>query len=152
MRECGCFGPTIEGDEKGCRPGLNPILFWKTIYFIIYLAALGLSCGMHDFQCVMWDFFVAALGLSSCKAQAYPLQGLWDPSSLTRDWTQVPGIARQTFNQGNPRSYSWLNGKEGERSSSCLAQNSIPKVEALRPPFWCSNYTPTFDLVLCALG
>ena len=98
------------------------------------MAALGLSCGMQDLQCVMWDFFFASLGLSSCKAQACLLQGMWDPSSLTRDGTQVPGIARWTLNQGNPRSHSWLNDKKGERSSSCLAQNSTPKVEALRPP------------------
>ena len=42
----------------------------------IYLAALGLSCGM----------------------QAYLLQGMWNLGSLTRDQTGVPCIARRILN------------------------------------------------------
>ena len=58
------------------------------VVFNIYsfiLAALGLSCGMQDLCCGMWDPLVAACGLLSCCMHA-------GSSSLTRDRTQTPCI------------------------------------------------------------
>ena len=48
--------------------------------------------------------FVVALGLlCSCNARAYLALGMWDLSSLTRDWTCVPCTGRRTLDcQGNP--------------------------------------------------
>ena len=44
---------------------------------MVYLAVLGLSCGLRELLCIMWDLLlccpdsvVAARGLSSCGAWA----------------------------------------------------------------------------------
>ena len=48
------------------------ILFFNFFFFLlIYLAALGLSCGMRDLCCGTWDLLVAACRIFSC--------GMWDP-------------------------------------------------------------------------
>ena len=48
------------------------------------------------------ESFIAARGLSGCGARAQLLCGMWDISSLTRDQTCVPCIARQFLNHRTP--------------------------------------------------
>ena len=69
--------------------------FLKNIYLFVclfVLAALGLSCGIQDLRCGMWDpllwhagSFVAACGIFSCGMHA-------GSSSPTRDRTRAPCI------------------------------------------------------------
>ena len=68
----------------------------------IYLAELGLNCGMQDLHCVMVGSFTAthrllvvAYWLSSCGTQAWLLCSMWDLSSPTKDQTFILCIARQ---------------------------------------------------------
>ena len=95
--------------------------------FNLFLAASGLSCGTRDLRWGMQDLLLWRAGsslwcagfslivtcgfsLSSCGSQApghvgsvvcgtraqLP-HGMWDPSSLTRDRTHIPCIARRTL-------------------------------------------------------
>ena len=79
-------------------------------YLSIYLAAWGLSCGTRDLSWVMRDLLllctyspVVASAVTGCDAWAQLLQDIWDLSSLTRDWTHVPCIARQILNHRTTR-------------------------------------------------
>ena len=67
---------------------------FKKISFFLYVAALGLSCIVQDFSLQPTDSLVLASGLPSYGTQAYLLHGMWDLSSLTRDWTHIPCIAK----------------------------------------------------------
>ena len=40
-------------------------LFLKNIYLFIYLAVQGLSCGMRDLCCHVWDLSLRPVGSSS---------------------------------------------------------------------------------------
>lgn len=75
------------------------------IYLFIYLPVLGLSYGMQDLPCNAGTLYlrrassvVAARRVSIWGMQAYLLSGMWDVSSLTKDWTSVPCIAKQILN------------------------------------------------------
>ena len=64
-------------------------IFFK--YLFIYLAALGLSCGMRDLS--LWH-----VDSSSFCQRAYLLHSKWDLSSPARDGTHAPCFARQILN------------------------------------------------------
>ena len=53
---------------------------------------------MQDLSLQLMDSLVVVWGLSSRGAQAWLLCGIWDRSSLTRDQTHLPCIARWILN------------------------------------------------------
>ena len=64
------------------------------------MTQLHRSCDLleyPDLATILKNIYLAALGLS-CGMQAYLLQGMWNLGSLTRDQTGVPCIARQILN------------------------------------------------------
>ena len=66
---------------------------------LINLTAWGLSCRMWDIHCIIWDLSLRCTGssvhgLSSCCVRAQLFYGMWDLSSLTKDRTCMPCIAR----------------------------------------------------------
>ena len=64
-------------------------------------AASARSRGTKDLRCIVWDR--CGHRLSSWDAGAYLLHGTWVLSSLTRDGTHVPCIARQMLNHWTTR-------------------------------------------------
>ena len=114
------FGSMIEagGYLRGGRKWIkernrkiSPSFFWIFIYLAVssqlqhvesslhhagyFVEEHGLSnCGTRSPECS---------GFSSCIAWAQLLHGMWDLSSLTRDWTCVPCIGRQTLNHWTTR-------------------------------------------------
>ena len=109
------FGSMIEagGYLRGGRKWIkernrkiSPSFFWIFIYLAVssqlqhvesslhhagyFVEEHGLSnCGTRSPECS---------GFSSCIAWAQLLHGMWDLSSLTRDWTCVPCIVRWILN------------------------------------------------------
>ena len=70
--------------------GLLPVFLFSSL-ILIYLAALGLSCGRQDLPSLFWHE-----GSFSCGMNAW-LQHVGS-SSLTRDRTQVPWIGSTACN------------------------------------------------------
>ena len=75
------------------------------IYFLIFihLVVSGLRCIMQDLPSQHADSPVVAHGLSRCDSWSQLPHSMWDLSSLTRDQTHVPCIARQIPNHWTPR-------------------------------------------------
>ena len=94
------------------------------LIFIYLLAVSGLSCGTWDFllrctgsslvvsrglqsswplQLQLAGSVVVVHGLSSCGTPAQLSRSMWDLSSLTRDGTSIPCIARRILNHWNTR-------------------------------------------------
>ena len=69
----------LDRTEQHCEHWGACIFLFKTF---IYQAALGLSCCMWGFCCVMQHVLFVAHRLSNCGAQASLLHGMWDLSSL----------------------------------------------------------------------
>ena len=64
------------------------------------MTQLRRSCDLlvyPDLATILKNIYLAALGLS-CGMQAYLHQGMWNLGSLTRDQTGVPCIARRILN------------------------------------------------------
>ena len=91
--------------------GVCICLFFWTFKFV-----LGYSC-CHFFKkdfYLLWTFFLKSLLklLQYCLwvfwgAGFWP-RGMWDPGSLTRDWTHTPSIRRQNLNHETTREVlSW---------------------------------------------
>ena len=125
-----------------CTCSRSSWLSLVSFFFLIYLAALRLSCGMWDL--CMW------CRLSSCGAQAPEhagsvvvaqaelLQNIWDLSSLTRDWTHIPCVARQILYYWTTREvlFSFLDNQYLE----CLidtSSNHFFKVTSVEVPLNC---------------
>ena len=114
------FGSMIEagGYLRGGRKWIkernrkiSPSFFWIFIYLAVssqlqhvesslhhagyFVEEHGLSnCGTRSPECS---------GFSSCIVWAQLLHGMWDLSSLTRDWTCVPCIRRHILNHWTTR-------------------------------------------------
>ena len=58
---------------------------------------------MRDLLLFHGGSFIEVHGLSSCGVQAYLLCDLWDCSSLTRDQTHTPCVARPILNHWTTR-------------------------------------------------
>ena len=58
------------------------------------MAVPGLNSGTWDLHGVMQNLFVVVLEFSDCGT----LASIWDLSSLIRDQTHMPCIAKQVFN------------------------------------------------------
>ena len=84
-------------DEKAVALGLA-----------LYVPMWILLKNIYLFGCITGSFIVAH-GFSSCGVWNPLLHGLWDPNSLTRNWTCVPCIARWILkpldHQGSPLQY-----------------------------------------------
>ena len=69
------------------------------------MTQLHRSCDLlayPDFATILKNIYLAALGLS-CGMQAYLLQGMWNLGSLTRDQTYIPCIERWILNHWTTR-------------------------------------------------
>ena len=79
-------------------------LKFAILKIFIYLAALGLSCGMRDRCCSMWDLSLWHVGFSLlvvCGLQSLWAQqphSIWDLSSPTRDRTCILCIGKWILN------------------------------------------------------
>ena len=69
----------------------------------MYLAVLGLSWGTQDLRCNLLDLLLRCTVSLAWHEGLAALWRMWDPSSLTRDWTWVPYIAKQTLNHQTTR-------------------------------------------------
>ena len=80
-----------------------PFKKYLSLFLFFISFALGLSCIVQDFSLQPTDSLVVASGLPSYGTQAYLLHGMWDLSSLTRDWTHIPCIAKWILNHWTTR-------------------------------------------------
>jgi len=72
------------------------LIFYLSVYLLIYLAAQGLSCGTWDLRCVLWDLSlwcmssrapcsVVAAGELSCSVACGILVPQWRPLHCKAD-------------------------------------------------------------------
>ena len=64
--------------------------FFLNYDLLIYLAAMGLSCGTQDLYCIMQNLFIAPFWLSSCSCWVGLALGMWDLSSPTKADSLAP--------------------------------------------------------------
>ena len=113
----------MQGQSCGL-PALRPALFsssllwlWHWLFFFFlkhgpFLKSL-LNWLQHCFWFMLWFFWPG---------------GVWDLSSLTRNWTRTPCIGRQSLTldcQGSPLMWHWLWAADMQDQSSCYLQPSL---------------------------
>jgi len=78
---------------------LSPCFLSLKKYFLTYLAALGLSSGPRDLPCVKQHLSLRCAGSVVVTGTWAQLPcSMWHLSSLTRDCTHIPCIARSILN------------------------------------------------------
>ena len=94
----------MKSKKKNKKPG-TPL-----VYLCFYLIASGLGCGtwdlprsMQDPSLLFMDSAIVVHGVSSCSTRALFLWGSWDLSSLTKDQTPDPCLARQILDHWTTR-------------------------------------------------
>ena len=75
-------GKLLERHTVGYHPEVRPSKWWVYYYYYlsIYLVVLGLSCGMQDLPCIMWDFSD-------------------EPSKKFRGWLQFENLCSRVYIQ-----------------------------------------------------
>ena len=74
---------------------------WLPIFLFTYLTVTVLSCSMQNL--LLWHNDSRPSGLSSCGGWALLLCSIWNVSTLTRDQTHLPCIARWILNHWTTR-------------------------------------------------
>lgn len=65
-------------------------------------------CLWKIFKKINFIFYLAVLAFWLAGSVVAGLQVAWDPSSLIRDWTQIPCITRYIFNHWTTKEVSYL--------------------------------------------
>ena len=87
------------------------LFVWRYWVLVVVCKIFIVSCGIFHCgtrtSCSMWAHGLCPTGSRVCGlkncAQTHLLRGIWNISSLTRDWTYVLFIARWNLNQWTPR-------------------------------------------------